>query len=625
MKTTFFSLFFVLIFLFCSNTLNVKAQTEVIQKDTVSLPSDVTKGSFQDISISNDSVLLIDSLPVNDTLYVDADSVVVEEEKEFLETKVVRSSDSSTLNMRERKAYLYGSADVTYGKINLTSAYMEIDFEQKTVYATGLKDSTGKEYGLPVFKEGETTFSAEKITYNFDTKKGLVYNVVTKEGEGYLHGTVVKKLEDDAMFIKDGWFTTCDHVDHPHFAFKFGKAKVIPDDKIVTGPVYMMIEDIPTPLALPFGWFPNMDKRRSGIVIPSINQRTGIGFGLEKGGYYWYINDNVDLKLTGDIFTRGSWALQTESRYAKRYKFNGNVLLSYAKNIKGDQGTSDYFNESNYRIVWQHQQDPKARPNSRFSANVNIQSSNYQKFNSVSTNDYLTTSYSSSIAYSTKLGSYFNFSANAGYTQNTSNKTISLTLPKISLSSTQIYPFRRKKRIGAMKWYENINITYTMNAENKISTLDSMLLKEPLYPKMNYGMKHTIPIRSSVKVLKFLNWNNSINYTEYWYGRSFNKQLIADTDSTKMVKTDTLNHFYSTREFSLSSDLSTTLYGIFAFKKGALQAVRHVLKPSVGFSFHPDFGDPFWGNYDTYEDVNGNEVRYSHYQNLLYGGPSDGM
>lgn len=622
MILSYFQILFAFVLISFSSISLSFSQTDITIQDTISSDSASQKSNVL-LNTINSGSFFMDSIAPFGILHRKSDSANNSSSKDFLETKVIRSSDSSTLNMRRQKAYLYGNANVSYGNINLTSAYMEIDFQKRTVYATGLIDSSGKEYGKPVFKEGETTFSAEKIIYNFETKQGLVYNVITQEGEGYLHGTTVKKLENDAMFIKDGWFTTCNNPEHPHFAFKFGKAKVIPDDKIVTGPVYLMIEDIPTPLALPFGWFPNMSKRRSGIVIPSINQKTGIGFGLESGGYYWYINDNLDLKLTGDIFTRGSWALQGASRYAKRYSYNGNVQLSYAKNIKGDEGTSSYYNESNYRIFWQHQQDVKARPNSSFSANVNIQSSNYQKFNSVTTTDYLTTSYSSSVSYSTKLSSKLNLSANLGYTQNTSTKTITLSLPKISLSSTQIYPFRRKTVVGSLKWYENIYISYTMNTENKITSTDSTIFSEPIYPKMKYGMKHTIPIKSSVKLFKFLNWNNAITYNEYWYGKSIQKSWMDDP-SSPYLQTDTLNNFFATRDFNLSSDFSTTLYGMFAFKVGPLKAIRHVLKPTVGFSYHPDFGTPFWGNYKTYIDANGEEMRYNIYEGAIYGGPSDG-
>ncbi|MDR0364035.1 MAG: hypothetical protein LBH92_03340 [Bacteroidales bacterium] len=552
--------------------------------------------------------------------------------KGALETQITRVSDSSTFDIKNRIAYLYKNGDITYGSVNMKADYIEIDFFNNEVYATGVLDSLGNLVGTPVFSENGQEYRAERMRYNFDTKKGLIYNIITQEGEGYMHGTVVKKDPDDVMNVKDGWYTTCD-LDHPHYGLKFSKAKVIPDNKIVVGPAYLIIEDVPTPLALPFALIPNKKTRKSGIIVPRIDQIDGMGFGLANGGFYWYINDYMDLTLIGDIFTRGSWAFKPTFKYKKLYKFDGKMNVGYGRNLKGVYGTKSYYDEKDFRVQWSHRQDPKAHPVNTFSADVNIQSSGYSKFNPESNEDYLKSTYSSSINFSTSFWK-FNYSLSAGFTQNTQTNTLDVKLPEMSLATGQLYPFRRKTRTGNLKWYEIIYVKYNMNAKNEIRSADSTLLTGSMYPKMNYGMKHTIPIGSDFKLFKVLNGNFNFNYTEYWYGKTIRKRDYADTDydiingeilTSGLAKTDTLYDFSSTRDFNLSLSTNTKLYGMYTLAKGPVKAVRHVMTPSLSFRYNPDFGTPFWGNYDTYIDKNGESVIYSIYEGRIYGGPGQGM
>lgn len=613
--------FCILFFIFTPN--NSFAQQVDIDIDMTAADSlkllDTTSISTSDI-LSH--LLQSDSLPVSPKKV----------KKEMLETKVVRSSDSSMLDMKARKAYLYGNAEVTYGSINLKAAYIEVDFAKSTAFASGITDSLGNTTGMPILVEKGQEYQAVRMKYNFETKRGLIYNIITKEGDGFMHGAVVKKDENDILSVANGWYTTCD-LEHPHFGLRFGKAKVIPDKKIVVGPSYMVIEDAPTPLALPFALIPNRKNQRSGIIVPGIETKNEMGMGFSKGGYYWYINDYMDFKAVGDIYTRGTWAVEPAFRYKKLYQYNGDLNLGYSHIMKGVAGTPSYRDENNYRLKWMHNQDPKAHPVNRFTANVNIQSSNYNYFHPTGTQDRLTNTYSSNISFSTSF-SKFNYTLGAGYIQNTQSRSVDLTVPTMSLGMSQIYLFRKNVRQGTLKWYENINVRYSMNAGNTIKATDTTLFKGNLPEQMNYGMKHNIPISVPIKILKVFNGELGANYNEYWYGRTIDRQNYKDTAYTIINGTenyygysriDTINGFSSTRDFNLSASVNTKLYGMYLMKAGPLKAVRHVMTPAVSFTYHPDFGKDFWGNnYGTYIGQREETVRYSRYQGALYGGPPDG-
>lgn len=573
------------------------------------------------VNIQPGLIVSVDSVK-NDTIVNLRDSI----SKDAIESKIdYKATDSIRLNVVEKKAYLYGNVEIYYESIQLKAAYVEMDFGTNVVFASGVKDSTGKEIGRPDFTDGSNSFTARQLKYNFDTKKGFVWDIFTNEGDSYLQGTKVKRFNDNTANIKNGFFTTCE-LEHPHYAIKFSKARMIPDDKIVSGPAYMSIEDVPTPLLLPFGYFPNKKGQISGILIPTWGESERRGFFFERFGYYWGINDYLDMTFQGDIYTRGSWAAYVSSNYKKRYKYEGNVALSYAVNNIGEKFSPEFYRTQDFKIQWTHRQDAKARPNSSFSSNVNIVSSNFSKYNPSTAGEYLSNTFESSIAYQTSLfRGKTNLSLNIGGKQNVQTRELQVWLPQINFSVNTFYPFRKKNKTGSLKWYDNISVGYVMDLQNYLNSYDSLVLSPGIFSRMQNGIRHSIPIRSSVKVLKYLNWTNSLNINERWYFRTVEKQWFNDVD-TSYIRSDTTNRFAMAHEFGFSSEFNTKVYGIYQFKKGALKAIRHVMTPSVSFTYRPDFGDMFWGYYKFLQiDSAGNTRRYSIFEESIYGGPPDGL
>jgi len=560
------------------------------------------------------------------------DSIQASVSKFKLEGKIdYKSVDSLIFDLRQQKAWLYRDAELNYLKSNLKAGYVEIDFDKSELYATSQTDSLGNRIGKPIFKEGDQEFTAEEMRYNFQTEKGLIKGVITQEGEGYIHGTTIKRMEGNIINIQSGSYTTCS-APHPHFAMKFKKAKVIPDNKIITGPAWLTVADVPLPLAVPFGMFPISKGRTSGIIFPTYGESKDRGFFLENGGYYWGINDYFDLTIKGDIYSRGSWAIKPSMGYKKRYKFGGSFTFSYAVNRIGDEGTPGYQRNKDFSVRWIHTQDPKARPGSTFSANVNFVTRSFNQYNPVSINDYQSNTFQSSISYQKNWSGKYFLALNLNHSQNTLQKTIDFYLPKISFSVNRFYPFRKRERVGELKWYENISMNYTMNAENRISTYDSLLLEGKFLDDMRNGIKHAIPISSTLKLFKYFNMSNNINYTERWYFQKIikswsNDTLITGNDTTVgYVRNDTVKGFSGVRDFNFSSSISTKFYGILQFKKGPLRAIRHVMTPSVGFSIRPDFGNPKYGYWDYYytDAEHTDSIRYSPFQNSIYGTVPDG-
>ncbi len=549
----------------------------------------------------------------------------------MLDAKVVYSaSDSILLNMREQKVYMYGDVKISYKDIYLEAAYVDIDFKTNVLYAKGMPDSLGKIIGNPMFKELEQNFSSKEMTYNFDTKKGRILQVITQEAEGFLHGEVVKKMEDNSIHILDGKYTTCS-LEHPHFEIRFKKAKVLPKDKIITSAAWLVIEDISTPLILPFGFFPNKKGQANGILMPSYGESASRGFFLENGGFYWGINEHVDLAIRGDIYSRGSWAIRTSSQYKRRYKYSGSLAFDYAENIEGEKGFPDYSKSSDFRVRWTHTQDPKARPNSSFSASVNAGTSKFNRYNNVSTNDYLNNTMNSSISYATTLfNGRFNLTASARHSQNNSTHAMSVSLPEVSISMTKLYPFRKKIRKGDLKWFENISLGYNSNLSNDVNTIDSLLLRKQTLKDMNNGMKHDFTINQTQKIFKFFSLSTSINIYERWYLKTYNQRWeqtgVSSTGALLgQVITDTVIGFKAAHYGNISTGINTTVYGQLNLKNGPVKAIRHVVRPSLSFSFNPDFGKKLYGYYDSYYNAASNkEVRYSHFSGTKYGGPTDG-
>ena len=531
-----------------------------------------------------------------------------------------KARDSVAMDLSTRRAFLYSDGKIDYGEMILEADRIEVDFGNQILHAYGTTDTAGDAVGRPFFKQDGDEYHADTITYNYNTQKGIIQSVITQEGEGYLHGKKVKKLNDSVMYLSGGSYTTCNYA-HPHFAINFTKSKLITGDKIVTGPAWITVEDAPTPIAVPFAFFPITHDRASGLIIPSYGWMNYRGYYLKDGGYYWAINDNLDLSLLGEIFTNLSWAGEVKTNYYRRYHYKGLFDMRLGRVYTGIRGDPNTFNSySDFKLVWQHDQDAKANPNSRFSANVNLQSRNYNK-NTTNSSDYFSSTTTSSISYNTKLGSYLNLAATARESYNAQTGVMTIKLPSITLSSVTIYPLRRKKPVGGYRWYENISLSYVLNAEDNITTQDSDLFKQVTIDRMRYGIQHSIPLSSTVKVFKYFNWTNSIAYYERWHWSTINKNYDSVTNT---VTIDTIRGFRANRDFSFTSNLSTRIYGMFQFKHGPLKAVRHVINPTIGFNFRPDFGAAYLGYWKEYTDNTGYVHRYSIFEQSLYGGPPDG-
>lgn len=561
------------------------------------------------------SQITIDSTLSNkDTL-----SKTIPRKKTFEDRVNYSSKDSITIDLSLKKVFLYNESKIKYQGIELESGEMSINFKTKSLSAQGIMDSNNNMVQYPIFKEKGTEYRSTNIDYNFDTKKGYIKGVFTKEGEGYLHGEKVKKVDDKTMYISHGKFTTCD-LDHPHFSINFSKAKAITQDKIITGPAWFSIMDIPLPLGIPFGYFPFTSTKQSGLLIPTYGYAQNRGYYLRNLGWYFAINDYVDLIAQGDIYTNLSWAVNLRSNYVKRYKYRGNLELRFEENKTGIKNTPSFSSSTDFKLRWTHQQDAKSNPNSNFSANVNLVSRSFNQY-AVNVSDYFNNTTTSSIAYSRKLGKKFNLTANLGESYNINTGSINLDLPSITLSSSQFYPFRKKQSKGKQSWYENISFTYRTSLVNNINTIDSLLFTQEVFRNMKNGMSHSIPIQSSVKILKHFNWTNSINYNERWYLNSTIKQYNPITD---LVDKDTVFGFISNRDVSFNTSLTTRLYGMFAFKKGYIKALRHVINPSLSMNFTPDFSDPSLGFYNFYLDKLGNKVFYSKTEDGMFGSPPRG-
>ncbi len=596
---------------------------DTLVNDTITKKKDGADTLKSDVVVS---AVARDTVAVSDTI-MSQESQTAPKQVSFIDDKIERSCNDSTIqDFKNNRIHYYGGAKVVYEDITIEAEYIEFDFESRTVFAKGLLDSMGKLYGTPVFIEGDKRYNSETMRFNFDTKKGIITKVFTEDAMGYIHGAKIKKMDDNTIHIKSGSYTTCSNPEHPHFEFHFGKAKVIPDDKIVTGPAYFKLEETPLPIGVPFGIFPNSKGQRNGLIIPSWGESANRGFYLENGGFYWGINEHMDLQVVGDIYTRGSWAVKPTFRYSKRYAFNGSFSGSYAVNKIGSKGSADYNESTDFKVRWVHKQDPKARPKSSFSADVYIVSSNYNKYNAISSNEYLSNTFQSSVAYQTSIGSLFNFTANASHSQNTLTRVMTVTLPEITLTMNRVYPFKNVGKPGKKRWYKDLYLSYTANAKNYVSMPDSLYFKPGWLDNLQNGIQHRIPVSMPVKLFKYITWTTSVNLVDRMYFRYFEKQWVEDLTMAGggYLKTDTINQFRNVFSFDVSSSMTTKLYGQLNFKKGPIRAIRHVFTPSIGFSYNPDFSKEFWNYYDTYYDANGIGQLYSMFQGNIYGTPPSG-
>lgn len=542
------------------------------------------------------------------------------------------AKDSITFDLLYNRANLFGNSHVGYQNLELTADVITIALDSSIVHAEGRKDSIGEVIGKPLFRQGSEEYEPDRISYNFKTRRAFITNVYTKQGEGFMTTDESKRDSSGLMYLNGGKYTTCD-AQHPHFYLKMSRAKVRPGKSVVFGPAHLVVEDVPLPLALPYGFFPFSHSYQSGFIMPSYGDETERGFYLREGGYYFAINDYVDLKLVGDIYTKGSWGLSLSSNYKKRYKFSGSLYFSFQKTVFEDKSQPSV---SDFKITWTHRQDSKANPSSSFSASVNFASTSYEKNNLTSRynpESYTQSTRTSSVSYSKTFEDLgLTLSGTFNLSQNLRDSMISVTLPTLNITLARLYPFKRKHAVGKERWYEKIAMSYTGTLQNSITTKDYKLFKSNLLKDWRNGMKHQIPISATVQLFKYINLTTSFNFTD----RMYMQKVRQDWDKDKQtVVRDTTLGFYNVYDYNLSLSLNTKLYGFYKPAKWAggkfIQAIRHVFTPSVSFSYAPDFGSDSYGYYGSYQRTDrdgvpvGNPVTYSYYAGSLYGTPSAGM
>ena len=585
------------------------------------------RGGEKTDSLHRDSLAL-------DSLGMDSLAADTTKKKEPLDAPVIYEASDSIVFTKEGYAHLYGEGKVNYQNIELTSAVITMNMDSSTVYATGVTDTAGVETGSPIFKDGETPYESKIMRYNFKTKKGFINSIVTQQGEGYVTSEEGKKGANDEIYMRHGKYTTCDNHEHPHFYLKLSMAKVRPKKNVVFGPAQLVVEDVPLPIAVPFGFFPFNSSYSSGFIMPTYGDEMNRGFYLRDGGYYFAISDQMDLKVLGEIFTKGSWGLSAASNYNKRYKFSGSFNASYLVTKTGEKNMPDYSVSKDFRIQWSHRQDAKANPNSSFSASVNFATSSYDRSSLSSLynpQQYSQNTKASSVSYSRNFPEIgLNISGAFNITQNTRDSSLSMTLPDVNISLNRIYPFKRKKSAGDERWYEKISLQYTGSITNSISTKDNLLFKTPLTQWEN-GMQHKIPVSATFNLFKYINIVPSFNYTERWYLRKVKQSYDPSPASTDHVKRDTINGFNRLYDYNLSLQMNTKLYGMYKplFMKSKELQIRHVFTPTVSYTYTPDFGKSRYGYYDTYtytdEDGEVRTVEYSPYEGAVYGYPGKNM
>ena len=575
----------------------------------------------------------VDSL-VADSLSTDslATDSVPKKKKNGLTSVVDYQANDSIVFTNGNEVYMYGKGVVQFDGMELNADQIEMNMDSSQVYAVGRPDTVGDIVGRPVFKDKSGEYESETMHYNFKTKKGYITNIVTQQGEGYLTGGQTKKMDNDEFYMKDGKYTTCDNHEHPHFYLQLTQAKVRPKKNIVTGPAYMVLADVPLPLAIPFGFFPFTEKYSSGIIMPTFGDELERGYYLRDGGYYFAINDYVDLALTGEIYTKGSWGVNARSAYIKRYKYSGNVDLSFITTITGDKGLPDYSKMKNFKVAWTHTQDTKNNPNMSLSASVNYTTSGYTRndLNSYyNANAFTENTKSSTVNMTYRVpNSPWSFSATANVTQRTQDSTLNVSFPNLTISMGQVYPFKRKTVVGNERWYERIQLSYSGRFQNSILTKQDQILKSNLIKDWRNGMYHNIPISATFNLFKYLNLTASFNFTD----RMYTNKVMQDWDTQQArVVRDTVYGFYNVYNYYGSLSADTKLYGFYTPWKifgDKVQAIRHIFTPTISFSAAPDFSASRYGFWDSYSYVNeyGETVttKYSPFSNGVYGTVSQG-
>lgn len=542
------------------------------------------------------------------------------------------AEDSLVYDAESGTAYLYGNSKVDYENMKLTSDKVHMNLDKSTVRATGTIDSTaeGGIKGKPVFTMGKDEYKSDTMAFNFKSKKGLIKGVYTEQQDGFLSGEVGKRDSTGSIYLQHGRYTTCDKP-HPDFYIALSRAKVRPGKDVVFGPAYLVVADVPLPLAIPYGFFPFSKKYSSGFIMPSYGDESDRGFYLRDGGYYFAISDKWDLKLLGEIYTKGSWGVSAASNYRKRYRYSGSFLFSYQDSKTGDKGLPDFAEQESFKIQWNHRQDPKANPYSSLAASVNFATSSYERnnLNSMYNPQTLTQSTrTSSVSWSTGFSSIgLSLSATTNLAQNMRDSSIQITLPDLNISLSRFYPFKRKHLVGKERWYEKISMSYTGQLANSISTKEDKLLHSNLIKDWKNAFQHTIPVQANFTLFNYINVTPSFNFTD----RMYSKKVTRGWDNTlqKEVVRDTTYGFHNVYNWSMSVGASTKLYGFWVPNRklfgDKIQAIRHVITPQVSFSYAPNFGARRYGYYDSYQytDASGNVklIEYSPYQDELYSVP----
>ncbi|MAU30791.1 MAG: organic solvent tolerance protein OstA [Flavobacteriaceae bacterium] len=569
------------------------------------------------ISFANDYKYLSDSIQKTDTIYKQNNNTL-------LGKISYEATDTTSISPKNKLIRLYNNAKINYQDMEITSGIIIVDYDKNEIYAGRLKDSLGEYSQLPIFKQGQDEIRPDSLKFNMDTKKAIIFNSRTEEAGLNILSDKTKKENDSVYYMDRAKFTTSADIDNPEYYFLLRKAKVIPGKKIITGPTNMYIADVPTPIGLPFAYFPISNKRSSGIIFPSFGEQNSRGYFVQNGGYYLPINDNLDLTLLGDYYTNGSYGFRVENTYLYRYRFRGNLSFRFENLIQSERGFPDYSKSSIYNLRWSHSQDSKSNPNSRFSASVNLGSSKYyqQSINQMNAANFLNNSLSSSISYSKTFPGepQVNMSVSATHSQNTNTQAINMTLPTLQGSISRVYPFAPK--VGTKKGIiQNINFQYNLRGENRILTSDSLFFKKEMFESAKTGLQHSIPISTNFKLLKYFSFSTSANFQETWVFKTINKDYDIDLQE---VITNENRGFDSFRTYNFSTSLGTTIYGMYNFsEENKLRALRHVMRPSISYGISPSF-DKY---YDTYEVVSADglttsDIEYSRFEGSIFGLPN---
>lgn len=555
------------------------------------------------------------------------DTVQLRRSKSALTKKVKYTARDTIVYSADLKVvYLYGDAKVYYDDLTLTADFIKIELDKNLVTATYTKDTAGKIVGLPKFKQGTQDYSANRIAYNYRTKRGFLSEFRTKEGEGYVKGQDVMKNEDNEFGIRDARYTTCD-ADTPHFYISASRLKVIPEKKVVGLWPNLCIEDVNTPLVFPFAIFPIRKGQSSGLIIPQYGSDISRGFFLRAGGYYFGLGEHADLQLTGDIYSNLSWGSHTIFRYSNRYHYNGNLVFNYADNKFGLEEDPTYRRQKDFQLTWLHTQDAKARPGTSFAANVNLVTSSYLATNSYNPQNIVSNQIVSSISYGKSMsGGKYNFNTNARVSQNTLTRDITISFPDMTFTVSSFTPFKSKYKAVADKWYENISTNYSVQLRNEFTSKDSLLFRSRSATEFNdyydstgrYGMLHTLPVQTSFKLFKYYTLSARTDMNEYWYYKTIRKEADAEGN----VTTRTVDGFERAFTYRPSVSLNTRYYGMKQFRRGKISAIRHVVVPTADFTYVPDFSKGT-SYFKTYRDVNGKDVQYSIFERGLFGSPTN--